>query len=140
MFDAKSILDALVRGGGQQQRQQDDLAGISDMLKQLAGADQSPRAAASRDVASPGPGRGGDDDHGARGARTAAAPGNATGGRTQPPAATRKAAAWTTCCATSWEARAEVSATSWASWASRPVAAAGSPTSSSRSSGRRRRG
>ena len=35
MFDAKSILDALVRGGGQQQRQQDDLASISDMLKQL---------------------------------------------------------------------------------------------------------
>ena len=49
MFDAKSILDALVRGGGQQQRGQDDLGGLSDLLKQLAGADQgspapSPRA------------------------------------------------------------------------------------------------
>jgi uncharacterized membrane protein YebE (DUF533 family) len=61
MFDAKSILDALVRGGGQQQRQQDDLAGISDLLKQLGGADQSPRAASSRDVAPSGPGRGDDD-------------------------------------------------------------------------------
>src|SRR6185503_3587130 len=40
MFDAKSILDALVRGGGQQRRGQDDLGGLSDLLKQLAGADQ----------------------------------------------------------------------------------------------------
>ena len=48
MFDAKSILDALVRGGGQQQRQQqDDLSSVSDLLKQLGGADQSPRAAPS---------------------------------------------------------------------------------------------
>ena len=62
MFDAKSILDALVRGGGQQQRQQDDLAGISDMLKQLAGADRSAPAAGPREVASPGRGRDSDDD------------------------------------------------------------------------------
>jgi uncharacterized membrane protein YebE (DUF533 family) len=55
MFDAKSILDALVRGGGSQQpRQHGDLAGISDMLKQLAGADQSPPAASPRQAATPG--------------------------------------------------------------------------------------
>jgi uncharacterized membrane protein YebE (DUF533 family) len=64
MFDAKSILDTLVRGGGQQQGQQDGLAGISDLLKQLAGADQSPRAAAPADIASPGRARDRDDDQG----------------------------------------------------------------------------
>ena len=62
MFDAKSILDALVRGGGQQQRQQDDLAGISDLLKQLGGADQSPRAVDPRAVAPSGRGRGSDEE------------------------------------------------------------------------------
>jgi uncharacterized membrane protein YebE (DUF533 family) len=39
MFDAKSILDALVRGGARPQGQQDDLRGLSDLLKQLGGAD-----------------------------------------------------------------------------------------------------
>jgi uncharacterized membrane protein YebE (DUF533 family) len=53
MFDAKSILDALVRGGGQQQRQQGDLSGISDLLKQLSGADQGKPDAEPRAVASP---------------------------------------------------------------------------------------
>jgi uncharacterized membrane protein YebE (DUF533 family) len=63
MFDAKSILDALVRGGGQQQqRQQDDLSSISDLLKQLGGTDQSPPAAGAREVPPAGRGRGGDDD------------------------------------------------------------------------------
>ena len=62
MFDAKSILDALVRGGGQSQRPQDDLGGISDLLKQLGGADQSPRPAVPSDVASPGRARVRDDD------------------------------------------------------------------------------
>jgi uncharacterized membrane protein YebE (DUF533 family) len=42
MFDAKSILDVLLRGGAQPQtrRQPSDLSDISDLLKQLAGADQ----------------------------------------------------------------------------------------------------
>ena len=61
MFDAKSILDALVRGGGQQQRQQDDLAGISDLLKQLGGADQGPRAADPGEVGAARRGRSSDD-------------------------------------------------------------------------------
>ena len=39
MFDAKSILDALVRGGARPQGQQDDLRGLSDLLRQLGGAD-----------------------------------------------------------------------------------------------------
>jgi uncharacterized membrane protein YebE (DUF533 family) len=49
MFDAKSILDAIVRGGGQQQRPQgDDLGGLSDLLRQLAGADKDPQVATPR--------------------------------------------------------------------------------------------
>jgi hypothetical protein len=52
MFDAKSILDALVRGGGQQQRPQEDLSGISDLLKQLSGADQGKPSAEPRPMAS----------------------------------------------------------------------------------------
>jgi uncharacterized membrane protein YebE (DUF533 family) len=62
MFDAKSILDVLMRGGGQPQRPQDDLGGISDLLKQLAGGDQSPRAPDPRDAASRGRGSGSEDD------------------------------------------------------------------------------
>jgi uncharacterized membrane protein YebE (DUF533 family) len=50
MFDAKSILDALVRGGSQPQRQQDDLGSVSDLLKQLAGGDQATRAADQREA------------------------------------------------------------------------------------------
>ena len=64
MFDAKSILDALVRGGGQQQQgQQGDLGSISDMLKQLAGADRSAPAAPAREVAYPGRAPASDDDN-----------------------------------------------------------------------------
>jgi hypothetical protein len=64
MFDAKSILDALVRGGGQQQQsQQGDLGSISDMLKQLAGADRSAPAAPQREVASPGRAPASEDDN-----------------------------------------------------------------------------
>lgn len=53
MFDAKSILDALVRGGGQQNRGQEDLSGISDLLKQLSGADQGKPDAEPRATAAP---------------------------------------------------------------------------------------
>ena len=53
MFDAKSILDALVRSGGQQQRPQEDLSGISDLLKQLSGADQGKPDAEPRATAAP---------------------------------------------------------------------------------------
>src|SRR6185295_18431502 len=62
--DAKSILDALVRGGGQPQTgpQRDDLGGISDLLKQLAGADQGPRAAEPSEAPSMGRASRGDDD------------------------------------------------------------------------------
>jgi uncharacterized membrane protein YebE (DUF533 family) len=64
MFDAKSILDALVRGGGQQQQgQQGDLGSISDMLKQLAGADRGAPAAPAREVAYPGRAPASDDDN-----------------------------------------------------------------------------
>ena len=110
MFDAKSILDALVRGGGQQQRQQEDLSSISDLLKQLGGADQGPRAA-------PMPPPRGRRTHGGRmtamtirtpKSATAAAPGNAKRDDTAPCRGEAKAAAWTTCCAASWEAKAEL--------------------------------
>ena len=60
MFDAKSILDALVRGGTQQQQGQDDLGGLSDLLKQLAGADKDPQVSAPRGPSRPGGAR--DDD------------------------------------------------------------------------------
>jgi uncharacterized membrane protein YebE (DUF533 family) len=54
MFDAKSILDALMRGGAQPQTQQSGLGGISDLVKQLGVADQCPRAAvASPDARAP---------------------------------------------------------------------------------------
>ncbi len=62
MFDAKSILDALVRGGGQQQSQQSDLGGISDLLKQLSGADQGARPVEPRAAASPRQERDSDDE------------------------------------------------------------------------------
>jgi uncharacterized membrane protein YebE (DUF533 family) len=62
MFDAKSILDSLVRGGSQPQRQQDDLGSLSDLLKQLAGGDQAPRGADPREAASRSPGSRSDDD------------------------------------------------------------------------------
>jgi uncharacterized membrane protein YebE (DUF533 family) len=62
MFDAKSILDALVRGGSQPQRQQDDLGGISDLLKQLAGGDQGSRPIDTPEAAPRGRGSRSDDD------------------------------------------------------------------------------
>ena len=59
MFDAKSILDALVRGGGQSQTSQSDFSSISESLRQLAGADRSAPVGLPRQ-ASPAPGAGDD--------------------------------------------------------------------------------
>src|SRR5262245_82803 len=52
MFDARSILDALVKGGqpqgGARPSGGGDLGGIGDLLKQLAGADDRSPAPAGR--------------------------------------------------------------------------------------------
>jgi uncharacterized membrane protein YebE (DUF533 family) len=57
MFDARSLLDALVRGGAQPQAGQGEYSAISDMLKQLGGGQSvrpdaipQPRAAGADDV------------------------------------------------------------------------------------------
>ncbi len=52
MFDAKSILDELLRGGSQPQRRNEDLSEISDLLKQLSGGGQGARPAAPTEMPS----------------------------------------------------------------------------------------
>jgi uncharacterized membrane protein YebE (DUF533 family) len=54
MFDAKSILDALMRGGGQPQSpQQPGLGGLSDLLRQIAASGGQPAAAPAQNGGPP---------------------------------------------------------------------------------------
>src|SRR5581483_8814127 len=52
MFDAKSILDELLRGGSRPQRSNEDLSEISDLLEQLSGGDRGARPAAPTEMPS----------------------------------------------------------------------------------------
>ena len=62
MFDARSLLDALMRGGTQAQGQHGGIGGLGDLLRQLQASDQGPQASetpgAARGQAVPSAGHG----------------------------------------------------------------------------------
>jgi uncharacterized membrane protein YebE (DUF533 family) len=67
MFDAKNLLDALIRGGSQQQGQQPGSGGLEDVLGQLLRGGQSPPPSDARDEMPRGQMQRGGDEPGGRG-------------------------------------------------------------------------